>query len=60
MGDEGGFAPSFKSDEEAIAVIIKAISSAGLKPGEDISICLDVAANELQEKKMFNRSTFWI
>ena len=51
VGDEGGFAPSFKSDEEAIAVIIKAISSAGLKPGEDISICLDVAANELQEPK---------
>ena len=43
--------PLFKSDEEAIAVIIKAISSAGLKPGEDISICLDVAANELQEPK---------
>ena len=51
VGDEGGFAPSFKSDEEAIAVIIKAISFAGLKPGEDISICLDVAANELQEPK---------
>ena len=51
VGDEGGFAPSFKSDEEAIAVIIKAISFAGLKPGEDISICLDVAANELKEPK---------
>ncbi len=51
VGDEGGFAPSLGSDEEAIAVIMKSISSAGLKPGKDVSICLDVAANELDEPK---------
>lgn len=47
LGDEGGFAPSFKSDEIAIEYIIKAIKKAGLKIGRDINICLDVAANEL-------------
>ncbi len=51
VGDEGGFAPSLVSDEEAIDVIINSISSAGFKPGRDISICLDVAANELNEQK---------
>ena len=51
VGDEGGFAPSLDSDEEAIEVIIKSISSAGFKPGKDISICLDVAANELKKPK---------
>ena len=47
LGDEGGFAPSFKSDEIAIEYIIKAIKKAGLKIGRDVNICLDVAANEL-------------
>ena len=47
LGDEGGFAPSFNSDEIAIEYIIKAIKKAGLKIGKDINICLDVAANEL-------------
>ncbi len=47
LGDEGGFAPSFDSDEIAIEYIIKAIKKAGLKIGKDINICLDVAANEL-------------
>ena len=51
VGDEGGFAPSLASDEEAIEIIMKSISLAGFKPGEDISICLDVAANELKEPK---------
>tara|TARA_B100001057_G_scaffold434828_1_gene464747 strand:- start:88 stop:1302 length:1215 start_codon:yes stop_codon:yes gene_type:complete len=51
VGDEGGFAPSLDSDEEAIELIMKSISSAGFKPGEDISICLDVAANELKKPK---------
>ena len=51
VGDEGGFAPSLESDEEAIEIIMKSISSAGLRPGKDISICLDVAANELNEPK---------
>jgi enolase len=47
LGDEGGFAPSFDSDEKAIEYIIKAVKKAGLKIGKDINICLDVAANEL-------------
>ena len=44
MGDEGGFAPNLKSNEEAIQIIIKSIEKSGFKPGDDISICLDVAA----------------
>ena len=51
VGDEGGFAPSLKSNEEALNLIVDAIESAKLKPGLDISICLDVAANELIDKK---------
>tara|TARA_B100000686_G_scaffold320605_1_gene372441 strand:- start:1158 stop:2357 length:1200 start_codon:yes stop_codon:yes gene_type:complete len=51
VGDEGGFAPNFKNNEEAIEIIIKAIEKSGFKPGEDISICLDVAANELSKTK---------
>ncbi len=51
VGDEGGFAPSLKSDENAIELIIKSIESAGFNPGEDISICLDIAANELKKPK---------
>ena len=51
VGDEGGFAPNLKNNEEAVELIIKAIEKSGFKPGEDISICLDVAANELNEKK---------
>ena len=51
VGDEGGFAPNLQSDEEAIKIIIKAIEKSSFKPGEDISICLDIAANELKEPK---------
>ena len=51
VGDEGGFAPNLQSDEEAIQIIIKAIEKSGFKPGEDVSICLDVAANELKTPK---------
>jgi len=51
VGDEGGFAPSLDSDEEAIEVIMKSISSAGFQAGKEISICLDVAANELKKPK---------
>ena len=51
VGDEGGFAPSLDSDEEAIELIMNSISAAGFKPGKDISICLDVAANELKNFK---------
>ena len=51
VGDEGGFAPNLESNEEAIKLIIKAIEKSGFKPGEDISICLDIAANELKKQK---------
>ena len=51
VGDEGGFAPSINSNEEALNLIVDAIESAKLKPGKDISICLDVAANELIDKE---------
>ena len=51
VGDEGGFAPNLKSNEEAIQIIIKSIEKSGFKPGDDISICLDVAANELKKPK---------
>jgi len=50
VGDEGGFAPSINSNEEALNLIVDAIDSAKLKPGKDLSICLDVAANELMDK----------
>mgnify|MGYP000603358120 CR=1 FL=1 len=46
VGDEGGFAPALKSDEEAIETILEAVKKAGYKPGEDIMIALDVAASE--------------
>jgi len=49
VGDEGGFAPDLKSNEEAVDVILEAIAKAGYKPGDDISICLDPAASELWE-----------
>ena len=47
VGDEGGFAPNLKSNEEALAVIIEAINKAGYKPGENVMLALDVAATEL-------------
>ena len=51
VGDEGGFAPNLKNNEEAIEMIIKAIEKSGFKAGDDISICLDIAANELKTPK---------
>ena len=51
VGDEGGFSPDLKNNEEAIKLIIKAIEKSGFKAGEDVSICLDVAANELDKQK---------
>ncbi len=47
IGDEGGYAPDLKSNEEAMEVIIEAIEKAGYKPGKDISICLDPATSEM-------------
>jgi len=50
VGDEGGFAPSCKSNEEAIQIVLEAITAAGYKPGEQISIALDPAASEFYDK----------
>ncbi|WP_089608823.1 phosphopyruvate hydratase [Dehalobacterium formicoaceticum] len=49
VGDEGGFAPSLKSNEEALAVIVEAIKAAGYEPGKDVMLALDVAATELYQ-----------
>ncbi len=51
VGDEGGFAPSINTNEEALELIVGAIDKSNLKPGTDIVICLDVAANELINEK---------
>jgi enolase len=58
VGDEGGFAPNLKSNEEAIESVLEAIAQAGYKPGEDIGICLDPAASEFFEdgKYVFKKS----
>jgi enolase len=53
VGDEGGFAPDLKSNEQAIEVLIKAVKSAGYKIGKDILIALDVAATELYSNKKY-------
>lgn len=49
VGDEGGFAPNLKSNDEAVDVIVEAIKAAGYKPGKDITIALDPAASELYD-----------
>jgi enolase len=51
VGDEGGFAPDLKSNEEAIQVILQAIEKAGYKAGEDFFLCLDPAASEFYDTK---------
>lgn len=51
VGDEGGFAPSLKSNEEALEVVMEAIKKAGYKAGKDISIVLDPAASEMFDNK---------
>ena len=53
VGDEGGFAPSLSNNEEAIEFILEATENAGFKPGKDVSVCLDVAANELFKDKKY-------
>lgn len=61
VGDEGGFAPNLKSNEEAIQMVIQAIEMAGYKPGVDIYIALDPAASEFydadKKKYIFKKST---
>ena len=51
VGDEGGFAPSIDTNEQALDLIVNAIEKSNLEPGKDIVICLDVAANELINEK---------
>ncbi len=53
VGDEGGFAPNLESNEEAIEIILKAITNAGYKPGEEIFIALDVAASEFFKNDLY-------
>ena len=50
VGDEGGFAPSCKSNEEAIQIVVEAIGAAGYKPGEQVSIALDPASSEFYDR----------
>jgi enolase len=57
VGDEGGFAPNIKSNEEAIEIVIKAIEKAGFKPGVDIFIAMDAAVSEFYDAKT-NTYTF--
>ena len=54
VGDEGGFAPNLKSNEEACEVIVEAIETAGYKPGKDVSIALDPAASSFYEDGIYN------
>ena len=57
VGDEGGFAPNLKSNEEAIEIILQAISNASYEPGKEVFLCLDVAASEFFKKGMYNLSS---
>lgn len=50
VGDEGGFAPNLASDEDALKLIVEAISEAGFKPGEDVVLALDVASTEMYDE----------
>ena len=54
VGDEGGFAPMISDNESALTLIVQAIKKSGFKNGKDISICLDVAANELIKKGKYS------
>ncbi len=59
VGDEGGFAPNLNSNEEAIEIIIEAIEKAGYKPGKDISIAIDSAANSFSPQLKDNYDLKW-
>ena len=54
VGDEGGFAPMISSNNQALDLIVKAIKKSGFINGKDVSICLDVAANELYKKRKYS------
>ena len=51
VGDEGGFAPALKSDEEAIETILEAVKKAGYEPGKDFKIAMDAASSEWKSEK---------
>ncbi|QHS23228.1 phosphopyruvate hydratase [Virgibacillus sp. MSP4-1] len=54
VGDEGGFAPDLKSNEEALSTIVEAIEAAGYKPGEQVKLAMDVASSEIYEDGKYN------
>ncbi|MDA8214313.1 MAG: phosphopyruvate hydratase [Nitrospiraceae bacterium] len=54
VGDEGGFAPNLNTNEEAISIIMQAITESGYKPGKDVFLALDVASSEFYEKGKYN------
>jgi len=54
VGDEGGFAPMISDNEKALDLLVAAINKSGFKNGKDVSICLDVAANELLKKDQYS------
>ena len=54
VGDEGGFAPMINSNEQALNLVVAAIQKSGFKNGKDVSICLDIAANELYKKNKYS------
>ena len=58
VGDEGGFAPKLKGTEDALETIIKSISSAGFKPGDDVMIALDCASSEFFENNHYDYKIF--
>ncbi len=58
VGDEGGFAPVFQDAEEALQCIVEAISKAGLKPGEDVTIAMDCAASEFYRDGKYDYTIF--
>ena len=58
VGDEGGFAPNFKSNEEALQFIMDAIKASGLNPGQDVMIALDPASSEFSEKGKDGKYTY--
>ena len=60
VGDEGGFAPNLKNEEEAIEVILEAVKKAGYIPGEDIVLALDIASTEMfDEAKKINKDGYY-
>lgn len=59
VGDEGGFAPNLKDNEEAFELLVEAIKKAGYKPGDDIALAFDVAASEMYDAESKTYTTKW-